>query len=56
MSFHDVKINLEDKKITTSPYCKPTFSGVYTQFDSFLLSTYKSTHSFIDASEYGQLD
>ena len=23
-------------------YCKPTFSGVYTHFDSFLPSTYKS--------------
>ena len=31
----------EDKTFTTFVYCKPTFSGVYTYFDSFLQSTYK---------------
>ena len=41
MSFLDVEINRGDKIFTTSVYCKPTFSGVYTQFDSFLPSAYK---------------
>ena len=41
MSFLDVRIIHEDKTFTTSVYCKPTFSGVYTHYDSFLPSTYK---------------
>ena len=41
MSFLDIEIIHEDKTFTTSVYCKPTFSGVYTHFDSFLPSTYK---------------
>ena len=36
MSFLDIAIICEDKTFTTSVYRKPTFSGVYTQFDSFL--------------------
>ena len=31
----------EDKIFTTSVYREPTFSGVYTHFDSFLPSAYK---------------
>ena len=31
----------EDKTFATSVYHKPTFSGVYTHFDSFLPSTYQ---------------
>ena len=41
MSFLDAEIIREDKTFTTSVYRKPTFSGVYTYFDSFLPSTYK---------------
>ena len=41
MSFLDVQVIREDKKFTTSICRKPTFSGVYTHFDKFLLSTYK---------------
>ena len=41
MSFLDIAIIHEDKTFTTSVYRKPTFSGVYTHFDSFLPSTYK---------------
>ena len=41
MSFFDVQIICEDKTFTTFVDCKPTFSGVYTHFDSFLPSTYK---------------
>ena len=41
ISFLDIAITPEDKAFTTSVYCKPTFSGVFTHFDSFLPSTYK---------------
>ena len=41
MSFLDIAIIRENKTFTTSVYRKPTFSGVYTHFDSFLPSTYK---------------
>ena len=41
MSFLDIAIIREDKTFTTSVYRKPTFSGVYTHFNSFLRSTYK---------------
>ena len=41
MSFLDIKIICEDKIFTTSLYRKPTFSVVYTHFDSFLPFTYK---------------
>ena len=36
MSFLDVNIIREKDKFTTSVYRKPTFSGIYTHFDSFL--------------------
>ena len=41
MSFPDVKIISEQGKITTSNHRKPSFSEIYTHFDSFLPSTYK---------------
>ena len=41
ISFLDIAIIHEDKTFTTSVYRKPTFSGVYTHFDSFSPSTYK---------------
>ena len=41
ISFLDTAIIREHKTFTTSVYRKPTFSGVYTHFDSFLPSTYK---------------
>ena len=41
MSSLDVQIICDDKTFTTSVYRKPTFSGVYTHFDSFLPTTYK---------------
>ena len=41
MSFPDVQIIREDKTFTISVYRKPTPSGVYTHFDSFLPSIYK---------------
>ena len=43
MSFLDVQIIREDKTFTTSVSRKPTLNGVYTNFDNFLLSTYKFT-------------
>ena len=39
--FLDVQIACEEKAFTTSVYLKPTFSGVYRHFDSFLSSPSK---------------
>ena len=41
MSFLNIEIICEDKTFTTSVYHRPTFSGVYAHFDSFLPSTYQ---------------
>ena len=40
-SFLDVKICRENDRFTTSIYRKPTFSGVFTHFDSFIPTLYK---------------
>ena len=40
-SFLDVKICKENNKFTTSVFRKPTFSGVFTNFDSFIPISYK---------------
>ena len=40
-NFLDVKVIREDKVFTTSVYRKPSFSGVYTQFDSYTPLNYK---------------
>ena len=39
--FLDVKICWENNKLTTSVYRKPTFSGVFTNFKSFIPIVYK---------------
>ena len=36
MSCLDIQVIGDDKKFTTSVYFKPTFSGVYTHWESFL--------------------
>ena len=41
MSFLDIQVIRDDKAFTTSVYRKPTFSEVYTHFESFLPCTYK---------------
>ena len=41
MSFLDVEVSQEGNNFATTVYCKPTFSGVYTHFDSFLPTKYK---------------
>ena len=41
LSFLDVEVSRDGNTFVTSVYRKPTFSGVYTHFDSFLPSTYK---------------
>ena len=41
LSFLDVEVSREENKFATTVYPKPTFSGVYTHFDSFLTTTYK---------------
>ena len=39
--FLDVQISRGNGKIVTTVYHKPTFSGIYTHFESFLPSTQK---------------
>ena len=41
LSFLDIKISCENNKFVTSVYCKPTFSGVFTNFESFVPDIYK---------------
>ena len=36
-----VEVSREGNKFVTTVYCKPTFSGLYTHFDSFLPATHK---------------
>ena len=40
-SFLDVKITRKNKRFVTSIFRKATFSGVYTNYDSFIFDTYK---------------
>ena len=41
LSFLDIKISRENNKFVTSIYRKPTFSGVFTNFESFIRDIYK---------------
>ena len=41
LSFLDIKIIRDNNKFTTSVYRKPTFSGVLTNFESFVPNSYK---------------
>ena len=41
ISFLDIKISRNNNKFTTSVYRKPTFSGVFTNFESFTPKSYK---------------
>ena len=41
LSFLDIKISRENNKSVTSVYRKPTFRGVFTNFESFILDIYK---------------
>ena len=40
LSFLDVEVSREKGKFVTTVYRKPTFSGVYTHFESFLPTVY----------------
>ena len=42
LNFLDVKVKIHDKTFLTSVYRKPTFSGLYTNFKSFLPTHYKN--------------
>ena len=42
LPFLDVLVSREEGKFTTNIYRKPTFSGVFTNFESFLPSSYKN--------------
>ena len=41
LSFFDIKIVRENNKFTISVYRKPSFSGVFTSFESFVPNSYK---------------
>ena len=41
LSFLDVLVNREEDRFTTSLYRKPTFSGLYTNFNSYISDKYK---------------
>ena len=40
-SFLDVKITSKNKRSVTAIFCKATFSGVFTNYNSFIFDTYK---------------
>ena len=40
LSFLEVNVFREEGQLVTNVYRKPTFSGVYTHFESFLPATY----------------
>ena len=42
LPFLDILVTREDKEFTTNFYRKPTFSGLYTNFHSFLPESYKT--------------
>ena len=41
LSFMDIKISRVNNKFATSVYHKPTFSGVFTNFESFIADMHK---------------
>ena len=46
LSFLETKTVREDNKFSTSVYCKPKFSSVFTNFESFIPNSYKYTLTF----------
>ena len=55
LSFLDIKIVRENNKFTASVYYKPTFSGVFTNFESFIPNSYNCAlilHCYIELSNY----
>ena len=46
-SFLNVKITRGSKRFFTSFFCKATFTGVFTNFDSFVFESYKTGLIFI---------
>ena len=46
LTFLDIKTVREDNKFTTSVYHKLTFSGVFHNFESFILNSYKKALIF----------
>ena len=41
LPFPDIEVSREKGKFVTTAYRNPTFSGVYTHFESFLPTVYK---------------
>ena len=55
LSFLDSEIIREQGKFTITVYWKPTFSGVYSNFESFLTSVYKFGMVYILVYRYFRL-
>ena len=55
ISFLVNNVICEQGKFTTSIYQKPTFSGVYTNFDSFLPNNYKIGMIYTLLNRYFQI-
>ena len=47
ISFLDISVTRINNKLTTSLYCKKTFSGVYLNFNSFLPMGYNLIHNLL---------
>ena len=54
LTFLDITIRCENNKFVTSVYHKPTFSGVFTNFESFIPDIHKS--GLIETSLHRSLD
>ena len=52
ISFLDVKIRCKNGKFVTSIYRKPTFSGGFTIYESFIPTYQRDTHYFIGVLVY----
>ena len=54
-NFLDVKVIRENNVFATSVYCKPSFSGVYMHFDSYMPLNYKFSFYYCFSQFYHML-
>ena len=47
LPFFDVEMFRSSGKFSTSVYCKPTFTGLFTNFNSFIPLAYKRSYSLL---------
>ena len=53
-SFLDIKIIRKSKQFVTPSFRKATFSGVFTNYDSFICSSHASVLDFQNLFQYGK--